>query len=149
MRPLALALLAALVVAPAAGATTGSARPTLPDIEDEVMCPVCGTALALSESPLAQRERALIQRLIDQGRTKEQIKARLVAEFGPAVLATPQRSGFQLAAYLVPLGAALLAVGGAVLVLLRRRRGPGTAPAPPEGDDFESLVDADLAGLRR
>ena len=36
-------------------------KTTLPDVEDEVMCPVCGTALNLSSSPQADRERVFIR----------------------------------------------------------------------------------------
>lgn len=157
MRRSVLVLLACLLaLAPAMPATAASdaPRPTLSDIEDEVMCPTCGTALSLSESPLAQRQRVFIQRLIDEGRTEAQIKASLVEEFGPAVLATPPRSGFALAAWLVPLGGLLL-VGAGLGIAVARRRGV----APEEGEeaeaeaeaeaDFEDLVDADLAGAER
>src|SRR5947208_9975820 len=65
------------------------ARASLPDIEDEVMCTVCGTTLELSESPQADRERALIRGLIAKGEDKQQIKDALVAEYGPNVLALP------------------------------------------------------------
>lgn len=139
------ALLLALV---ALTTTAAAAPPTLSDIEDEVMCVTCGTALALSQSPVARRERALIQRLIDKGRSKEQIKARLVDEFGPQVLATPARSGFSLAAYLVPLAGLLLALAGTAVALARRRHRPADdAPERPAAS-FEDLVDADLAGRR-
>ena len=44
-RPLLVALLASSVLAPVAGAAP--ARTTLNDVEDEVMCLVCGVPLAL------------------------------------------------------------------------------------------------------
>ncbi|MGB7587413.1 MAG: hypothetical protein WBM00_01755, partial [Solirubrobacterales bacterium] len=59
---LVLILAAAMVHAPSALA--GLPRTSLPDIEDEVMCPICGTLLELSDSPQAQRERVFIARLI-------------------------------------------------------------------------------------
>ena len=65
-------------------------KTTLGDVEDEVMCPVCGTPLGLAtEAPQAQRERAYIQRLIDACRSKDEIKRALVAQFGDCVLALP------------------------------------------------------------
>ena len=39
---------------------------------------------------------------MDDCQSKEQVKARLVAEFGDEVLALPDDEGFDLAAYLVP-----------------------------------------------
>jgi cytochrome c-type biogenesis protein CcmH/NrfF len=138
MRPAAtrvLALIAAvLLIAPAAAAQENDASPGLPapeadaapqtslaDIEDEVMCPICGTTLQLSQSPQAERERAFIQRLIDQGATKDEVKDALVAEYGDEVLATPETEGFDLAAWLVPAGV-ILAAAVAILFGLRRWR---------------------------
>ena len=140
------ALLALSVVAPVAGAATP--RTTLNDVEDEVMCPTCGTPLNLAtDAPLANDERALIRRLIAQGYTKDEIKHRLVQEFGPNVLALPRASGFDLSAYLVPivLGVAgLLAI--AVLALRWRRRRPPDAAAVPDLDPADAeRLDTDLA----
>jgi cytochrome c-type biogenesis protein CcmH len=131
-----LVLLAALVALAALPATAAAACPktTLGDVEDEVMCPVCGTPLELAtEAPEAQRERALIQRLIDRCRSKAQIKRALAAQFGDAVLATPEGKGFDLTAYLVPaLGVALAAVAIALAaVRWRRHRAAARPPATP------------------
>ena len=51
--------------------------------------------------------------MIAQGLTKKQIKAELVARYGPSILATPEDHGFELAAYLVPIAAVLAALDGA------------------------------------
>lgn len=149
MRRVALGCIACLMALLLAASAPAAPKATLSDIEDEVMCMTCGTALALSESPLAARQRALIQRLIDRGLSKEQIKARLVDEFGPQVLAMPPREGFSLAVYLVPLAALVLALASLAFALLRRRGRPAPADAAPAGGSFEELVDADLAGARR
>jgi len=139
-------VLALLLLVPAAGAVTP--RTTLNDVEDEVMCPTCGTPLNLAtDAPLANDERALIRRLIAQGYTKDQIKHRLVQEFGPNVLALPRARGFDLSAYLVPivLGVAgLLAI--ALLALRWRRRRPADADAVPDLDPADAQrLDSDLA----
>ena len=121
---LALACLILALLVPAHGAF-GASQASLPDIEDEVMCIVCGTLLAESESPQADRERALIRKLIAQGESKDQIKDALVAEYGPRVLATPSGHGFDLLAWIVPgLGILFATVALAVGALrLRGRRG--------------------------
>lgn len=144
-RLLTVAMLALAGAAPAA-AQGPEPRATLPDIEDEVMCPVCGTTLELAEqAPQADRERELIRRLIAQGYTKEQIKDELVAEYGEDVLAVPESEGFDITNWLVPalaFGLALLALGfGAAKLRSRRARGP--APEPLADSEADRL-DADL-----
>ena len=57
-RLLAVAASLVVLVALAAAAPAGAApRTTLPDVEDEVMCVVCGTPLNLAQAPQADRER--------------------------------------------------------------------------------------------
>jgi cytochrome c-type biogenesis protein CcmH len=139
----ALAVLATMLAAPAAVAACPLT--SVADVEDEVMCPVCGTPLALAtEAPQAQRERAFILSQVEDCRSKEEIKRALVAEFGPAVLALPPAEGFDLAAYIVPVVAVLLAT--AILIVLavrwRRRRGDTVDDEPPPTaarDDAERL----------
>jgi len=138
----------ALALLPAtAFATTPST--SISDVEDEVMCPICGTLLELAESPQAQRERAFVKRLIAAGKTKAEIKDALVAQYGRAVLALPSGSGFDLTAYLVP-AIAFAAAAVALAFGVRRWRGSGrpppgpTAATGPRGEDAERL-EADLA----
>ena len=122
-RRLAPMLAALTLLALPAAAAAQCPRTTLGEVEAEVMCPVCGTPLALAtEAPQAQRERELIRRLVDDCRSKDEIKDVLVDEFGENVLALPGDDGFGLAAYLVP-GLALLLGGGALgAAALRWRR---------------------------
>jgi cytochrome c-type biogenesis protein CcmH len=151
MRRTALAAAVALfaLAAPALAATP---QTTLTDIEGEVMCPICGTLLELAESPQSVRERAYISRLIDEGRTKAEIKDELVAQYGQRVLALPQGSGFDLSAYLVPAIAFLVAATVVGFSIWRWRRRPGRpgggdgdpAPRAPSGEEAERL-EADLA----
>ena len=137
--------IALAVLAPSAGADGGA---SLTEIEKQVMCPVCGTLLQLAESPQAQRERAFINRLIDEGRSEEEVKDALVAEYGNEVLALPPSSGFSLSAYLVPIIAFLVAAAALAVGIVRWRRGgsggaPGSGPGP--SDEDAKRLDADLA----
>jgi cytochrome c-type biogenesis protein CcmH len=140
-----LALFALLAVPAFAGAA--EPRASLPDIEDEVMCPTCGVALNQAFSPQAERERDFIRAQIAAGRSKEEIKQRLVSEFGPRVLATPQTddSGFNWTAYLVPI-AAIAAAGVALVIGLRRWR---TQPPGETGEPVSELAPEDAARLER
>ena len=148
MRTVVVSLLAALALAVAPAAIAQEPQASLPDIEDEVMCPICGVPLEHAiDAPQAQQEREFIRELIAEGRSKEEIKDALVAEFGEEVLAVPDTEGFDLAAWLVP-GAVILAAAVAILFAVRRwRRDPGDGgdgPPPPAGEDAKRL-DADLA----
>jgi len=139
----------------AASAMPGSPRQAqvnLPDIEDEVMCPVCGTALNLSFSPQADRERAFIRHEIAQGKTKDEILDDLVAQYGTSVLAEPPKSGFDLTAWLVP-GIAIILAAIAIAFGLRRWRRAGrtreeeaaTSGEKPLDSAERERLDSDLA----
>ena len=137
----ALALLA-LVGAAAAG------RPVQADLEAEIVCPTCKTTLDQSSSPIATRMKAYIRVRIAAGDSAAEIKAQLVDQFGPAVLAEPPKRGFDLLAWLLPLGA--LAVGVVVVAGLawtwsRRRDGEGAAAESALDPDLERRVDEELA----
>ena len=141
-----LASISLLTVVEPAVAEPNGPRANLPQLEEEVMCPVCGTLLGLSRAPAAERQRAFIRGLIREGRSEDQIKAALVAEYGPQVLALPEDEDTDVFVYLVPL---LGLIGGAVLVLIAaiswRRKAERELPEVegPSGPEAERL-DRDL-----
>jgi len=143
------ALLLALVLV--VFATGAAPRASLPDIEDEVMCVECKTALNVSTSTVAEQERDFIRRQIALGKTKQEVKDALVEEFGQGVLATPEEKGFDLAAYLVPLVLGMLTLVALAVAARRFRRRPEeAAPAPePLADDDARRLDAELAAYDR
>lgn len=144
---LAVALLMSNAPAMAAAAAPQSAttpQTTLADIEDEVMCPICGTLLELANSPQAEREKAFIAKLVAAGESKSEIKDELVAQYGRRVLALPDESGFDLSAYLVPIVALLIAaIALAIGVVRWRKRGASHDSAAvqtgPQGEDARRL----------
>jgi cytochrome c-type biogenesis protein CcmH len=139
--------IALLAIAPGASACPET---SLGDLEDEVMCPVCAMPLGQArEAPQARRQRAFIARLIATCRSKDEIKAALVSEFGPAVLAEPARGGFNTSAYLVPLVAGSGALAAVALALRRwRRRCAPPASVPALGDRDQERLEAELERLR-
>jgi cytochrome c-type biogenesis protein CcmH/NrfF len=142
------AILVLLLLAPTAG-WAACPKTSLADVENEVMCPVCGVPLGLAtEAPQAQRERAFIQREADSCKSKQQIKDELVAQFGDRVLALPPEKGFNLAAYLVPAAIVLIGIGAITAIALRRRGGggaaPTAAPTPALASDDAARLKADL-----
>ncbi|MGH2898948.1 MAG: cytochrome c-type biogenesis protein [Solirubrobacteraceae bacterium] len=132
----------ALLTAPASAATP---RADLVDVEDEVMCVTCNVPLNIAESPQADDERALIRSLIEQGRTKEQIKRELVAQYGSDVLALPDRDGFGITAYLVPVALGALVLAALALLVPRWRRRPAAGIGRSVIDDGAQVLGADDA----
>ena len=105
-----------LLVALVAVLLASEARPTQAELEAELVCPTCKTTLDQSNAPVAQRMKRFIARRIAAGDSKSEIKEQLVAQFGKGVLAAPERKGFDLLAWVLPLAG--LALGGVAISLL-------------------------------
>ncbi|HYF24501.1 MAG TPA: cytochrome c-type biogenesis protein CcmH [Baekduia sp.] len=147
-----LGLLLVAVLALPAGAHAAPAR--FLDVEDEVMCVSCNVPLNIAESPQADRTRAIIREYIAQGLSKDEIKDRLVAQYGENVLADPETDGFGITTLLVPLGAAALLIALLLLLLPRWRRRAAADPdadasAPPLPERDLALLEADMARYER
>jgi cytochrome c-type biogenesis protein CcmH len=146
----AVALLAALALAAPAFA---GARPSAGEIETELVCPVCHETLDQSTAPIAQEMKAEIRARIAQGWTKKQIIDEMVKNFGPQVLSTPAKHGFDLLAWLLPIVGVL--GGAAVLGVLAWRWTREREPEPatqrwslnghPLGPEEERRLDEELA----
>ena len=144
----ALVVTLAALGAPGAAGAADCTKTSVSDLEDEVMCPVCGTSLGLARgAPQAKRESAFIARLVERCHSKDEIKAALVAEFGDRVLALPSHDGFNLSAYLAPLLGMLLAAAGIGFALVRWRR-VGTK-TPEAGAAIASLGGLDAHDAER
>lgn len=138
IRLLAVGFAALVLVGPAS-----AGPPRQADLEAEIVCPTCRTTLDQSNSPIATRMKAYIRERIAAGDSTAEIKAQLVDQFGPAVLAEPPKRGFDLLAWLLPLGA--LAVGAVVVGALAwtwsRRRDDTDGP---DADDLDPELDRRL-----
>jgi cytochrome c-type biogenesis protein CcmH len=139
----------------AAPALASEQHPTLLELENQVMCPVCaGETLAQSNVPAAQQAKRNIQKWIDAGYTRSEIKRKLVVDYGPQILAAPPRHGFDLLAWVLPL-AGILGATGVMGVLAwhwsRRREEPEHLPGPPSlngrplDPELERRLDEELA----
>lgn len=130
----------------AAPAFASESKPTPSELESELVCPVCDATLDTSDAPVARRMKAFIRARIAAGDTKSEIKAKLVDQFGTAVLAVPPRRGFDLVAWLLPLaglGVAVVAVG-AVAWRWSRRASTRSDAGEPLDLALERRVDAEL-----
>ena len=112
-----LVLVVALAVVPSALAS--EQHPTQAELEGELVCPTCKSTLDQSNAPIATRMKQFVRSRIAAGDTKSEIKEQLVAQFGKGVLAAPERSGFDLLAWVLPIVGLL--GGAAVLTVLAWR----------------------------
>ena len=152
MKALLVVVAALALVAPA---LASERHPTLNELENQLMCPICaGETLAQSDSPPAQRIKAHIQQRIRQGWTRSQIKRELVDIWGTRILAAPPRHGWNLLAWVLPL-VGILGGAGVIGFLAwgwsRKREEPEHLPGPwsqngrPLDPELERRLDEELA----
>jgi cytochrome c-type biogenesis protein CcmH len=138
-------MLFVLALAAAPAAFGSESRPTLAELEGEVMCPVCGTTLDQSNAPAAMQIKRVITARIAAGDTKSEIKDRLVAEYGDAILAAPPKEGLGLLAWWLPIVAIVIAAALVGFGALRWARAREPAPAGARLDPaLERRVDEEL-----
>jgi cytochrome c-type biogenesis protein CcmH len=122
-------------------------------LEAELMAPCCwAQQVSLHQSPAADEIRQNIRRLLAEGKTSQQILDIYVAEYGDRILAEPPAKGFSRLIYVAP-WVFLVASVGLVIVVIRRLRAVGPAPAktetaaaPPSEDEAER-IDEELRNL--
>jgi cytochrome c-type biogenesis protein CcmH len=147
MRRAIVALALAVVMSALGGGWAQAAdapRASVADIEGEVMCVACGVPLDIAESPQATSERSYIRSLVNRGLTKDQVKTKLVEQYGPRVLALPKDKGFGRAAYIVPIALVALMLIALAIFLPRWRR---NRDADDPQDQSPTLTDADARRL--
>jgi cytochrome c-type biogenesis protein CcmH len=148
-----LVVVAALALA--APAVASERHPTLTELEDQLMCPICaGETLAQSDTAPAQRIKAHIQQRIRQGWTRSQIIDEEVDIWGTRILAAPPKHGFDLLAWVLPL-VGILGASAVVAFLAwrwsRRRDDPEHLPGSsslngrPLDPELERRLDDELA----
>jgi len=141
----ALVMLGALALA--ASASASESRPTLAELETEVICPTCHTTLDQSSSAIADRMRIFIRGRIAAGDSKTEIKEALVREFGDAVLASPPKRGFNLLAWVLPPVGLVAAACVLAFLAVRwsRRRDDADAPSAVPEPAVDRQIDDELA----
>jgi cytochrome c-type biogenesis protein CcmH len=140
---LAVLLFAALLLA---GPAVAGSKPSAAEIETELVCPVCHETLDQSTAPIAQEMKATIRRRIAQGWTKKQIIDEMVANFGPGVLSTPSKHGFDALAWVLPIGGAMVGVAALGFGARHWARLPAAEPAQSDALDpeLERRIDEEL-----
>ena len=108
---------------------------------DEFRCPKClNTNLSGSDAPIAQDLRRSVYRLVQEGKTDQQIRDFLQQRYGDFVLYKPPFAARTAFIWLIPIG--LLLVGLVVLAALqqRARRQPAIALSEQDNDRLSRLL---------
>jgi cytochrome c-type biogenesis protein CcmH len=117
---------------------------TVVEVAREVRCPTCNTPLDVSNSPAADRMKLFIAQRIEAGDDKQEIIDALVAEFGRGVLATPPKEGFDLVAWVVPIGLVVIGLAAITFVTRSWARRRGDEPAPEISAEDAARLDEEL-----
>lgn len=109
-------------------------------LTEELRCLVCqGQSIADSNSDLAQDLKGQVHRMIQAGRSDQEIADFMVARYGDFVLFTPPVRGSTWLLWFGPL--ALLLVGALVVVVLVRQRAPDVALSAEERKRLERALE--------
>jgi cytochrome c-type biogenesis protein CcmH len=144
------ALLSGAVYAPAQAVPKKDASRA---ITDGIICPCsCGEILTGCTCETGKAMRAYVEREVGGGKTKDQVEAALVQQYGEVILGAPKAKGFNTVVWVAPIVATLLGFFIASFVLVRwaRRRNEVAAPAGGFGGTTEPRPNAEdeLAALR-
>jgi cytochrome c-type biogenesis protein CcmH len=131
----------ALFVGTRSGAAPRTSQERVYAVADTIKCPRCaGQTVAESDIAIAREIRGEIARNVDEGRTDDEIRAAIADSYGDEFLLEPRTSGVVGLVWVIPLLAAVVAVGGVAFVLWRwrARREEGLEAS----DADRALVDA-------
>ena len=124
-------------------------------ITDGIICPCsCGEILTGCTCDTGKAMRAYVDTEVKGGKTKDQIEASLVNQYGEVILGAPKAQGFNLLVWIAPVVATVAGILIASFILVRwRRRNTAMAPAAPlAGGDpderYRTDPEAHAAALR-
>lgn len=131
------------------------ARAQSPEFDDDVRqvakklnCPTCsGRNLADCPTETCLQWKSEIRAQLDSGKSSDEVLQYFQSRFGTTVLQEPPKAGNTLALWLVPVGAALMLLGGGALVMrriARRAPMPATATAAAHADPYVSELERQI-----
>jgi len=130
-------LVASFAASPAAGNESASGKKDpARAITSQLICPCsCGEILSGCTCETGKAMQGYVDRELKSGKSKDQIEAALVNQYGEVILGAPKAKGFNLLVWVAPFLATAFGFLVASLVLLRwvRHRVPAAAMAPGAG----------------
>jgi len=132
-----------LLLTPTLAAAEETLSPEALEIAGSLNCPICeGLSVRDSDSQLSRDMRAQIQRMLDEGKTRQEIIDYFVERYGMGILRDPPKEGFVLTLWWGPVIG--LAVGVLVLATFmvqrraRRERVGRESSEPGDGDELRA-----------
>lgn len=90
-------------------ASLGDNNDEFKDVAGELRCPTCtGLSVLDSDAKFSVQIKDQVKEQMGQGRSKEEILDFFVERYGPWILREPPKKGFNIVAWLVPMGLLLL-----------------------------------------
>ena len=141
---------------PGTSSTSGNSGPNRPydeaeaqAIDRQIMCPVCpAESIDQAQVPIARQMRQMVRDQLTQGASQAEILDFFAQRYGPDILASPPKSGFNLLAWVFPvvgMAAALIAGGLVIRSMAARRLVSSAAVSQQPGlEPFLKQVDADI-----
>lgn len=123
------------------GATSGAAQDVYSertlDLASRMQCPICsGQSVADSQVTLARQMRDVIEQMVQEGATDEEIITYFEARYGPNVMLEPSKSGFNRILWFIPPTVLLV---GVLIVVMYLREGKRPAPQAVHVDPDDEL----------
>ena len=98
------------------------------EIQMELWCPICqGVRLDACEQKVCQQMRDMIDEMLKEGKTKQEIIDEFVDQYGVVILGEPPKEGFNLMAWLMPV---LLVIAGLGFAFWMSKKWTQKKPAP-------------------
>ncbi len=123
------------------------------EVARDLWCPLCsGVRLDNCELAACIQMKEVISIKLTEGESKERIKQYFLAQYGDVVLGMPSTQGFNLIAWILPVLAAVVALGWVVFLVrawVRRRPAAATPTVSKDGDiargdDYMRRVDDEM-----
>jgi cytochrome c-type biogenesis protein CcmH len=120
------------------------------EIQMELWCPICqGIRLDVCEQQVCEQMREMIDEMILEGKTKQEIIDEFVVQYGVVILGEPPKEGINWLAWIMPLVLVLAGLGFAVWMSRKwtqSRRTEVAAAMPDEGAAAPSAAATLAAG---
>jgi cytochrome c-type biogenesis protein CcmH len=97
-----------------------SAELTETEVSESLLCYACpGEPLSADRCPGGDQMRDVIKKMLQEGKSKEEILDYFAAQFGDSILTTVPKKGFNLVAYTGPFIALLIGIPLAIFLIRR------------------------------